>query len=689
MTREERAELRRTKAERELKAGRVLEPVPSDGELDELVAMVMESEMNKTGRENFDITITIADDEEIVGTKWGLLQILLTAEQPYYEGLLEANGLNVITLAKIRDYVGADILAAGYALRDILAEMRPYMAEQQERLYGIPMAEHEKYWPGRFFIESGAGGAQENGKEEKKGGALAMRPSSLRPRQIHKRKIAYNRSALDVFYGEIADEINWLTSGDYMSRWASLLLDKDFNLEIEANCSKEFLDGVKQDLQVISGAALADRTNMRWFEQMVSAYGKWMSAAHLAWNPNTVAKNAASVLNGWIGGYIPTKVFADDNGVLHALEEKEVNLFSWTAGMSGEIGLKDVFTQDFIQARYKVPKKVWKGVADFLATEGKWLFEGSAGDIRSAAAAGAMVKGVRTKLQASGVNRALAILGKKFVEMGMKPIEAVDVAGNVVGGMMLANAVYRGIEKQDTQGIFTKEQKKQLALQYVKRAFDAVAQPFIHSQKVTTASHKGFAGGLTDVMLYLFRSEQNAKVSKMMSDMIAGGAKRYTSPLLFLANSTSAIALSLISLYGLGMMWRLLAGEEPRDLVDDDFWKQLGWSVATDFPAPFWETAVAAAAEAFDWDVIPGYVKARRADAVPVLGMGAAVKKLINAQGKGTAREMRSYAGMMRQVGSLGLLAPVARPLNGFFELATAIAAANNFISKPASRAKR
>ena len=687
MTSEEREELRRTKAERELKAGRTLEPVPSDGELEELREQVVESEVNGLGRENFEVVIRVDNPEEIVATKWGLLQILLTAEQPYYEDLLAANGLNMVVLAQIREYVGADLLAAGYELREILAEMRPYMAEQQERLYGIPMAEHEKYWPGRFFIESGAGGAQENGKAEKKGGALAMRPSSLRPRQVHKRKIAYNRSALDVFYGEIADEINWLTSGEYMSRWASLLLDKDFNLELEANCSKEFLDGVKEDLQVIGGAALADRANMQGFEQLVSAYAKWMSAAHLAWNPNTVAKNAASVINGWIGGYVPTKVFADNAGVLHALEEKEVNLLTWLAGMSGEIGLKDVFGQDFIQVRYKVPKKVWEGVADFLATEGKWLFEGSAGDVRAAAGEGAMVKGWRTKVQGSKLNRALAILGKKFVELGMKPIEAVDVVGNVVGGMMLANAVYKGIEKQDTGGVFTAEQKKQLALDYVKRAFDAVAQPFINSQKVTQASHKGFAGGLTDVLLYLFRSEQNAKFSKMMSDMIAGGVQRWTSPLLYAMNGIAANTLSIVSMYGLGMMWWLLAGEEPKEVFNDDFWRKYLWSLASDYPIPFWESVLTAFDDTFGWGLAPRSFN--DPTTVPVLGIVPAWKRVQRAQGRGRGRRVRSYAAMMRAVGSVGVMAPMARPLNGFFEAAVAFAAANNFMSKPASRARK
>ena len=44
---------------------------------------------------------------------------------------------------------------------------------------------------------------------------------------------------------------------------------------------------------------------------------------------------------------------------------------------------------------------------------------------------------------------------------------------------------------------------------------------------------------------------------------------------------------------------------------------------------------------------------------------------------------------MMRALGSVGVLAPMARPLNGFFEAALAFAAANNFMSKPASRAKK
>ena len=511
-----------------------------------------------SGRQYAPRKYYIATSEEtnptsIKSTKWGVLNAILTAEQPYYAHLLQDNGINADTLDQMRTYVGKELIEFGYRMRAHLAEIRPFVSDRHERIYGIPFPQHDLYFPASFQTQGSSGGADEAGQvtiSNKSG--LPGRPDSMRTRTIHYRRIDWGVSALDKFISTVRQENNWLITGDFIADFASLLSDREFGVEMRANLGDIYLSYLKQDLRTLANATLGD-VNLTAINKAVSLLCKTLAFTALGYNPITVAKNFTSILNGWKGGSIPTEYERDaKSGIALALEERGVGLLEYLCGGSGEFSRKEIVEQLFIRTRKMNPSKRILGQASEDAKK----------------------EGIGTKLRHT--LNPIEMVGIKTQEIGMKPIEVADVEGNIISALWLANATYRALSKNPAMNGLTREEKRAWSLKSAQKALDYVAQPIISSQKVTAVSTKGIGGAFADFSLYMFKSEQMASFSKALADMIGGETigQRLGGANFFLVKGLSAWLLGEAVKYGLGAAWALLSGDEQEALYEDyeDFW---------------------------------------------------------------------------------------------------------------------
>lgn len=525
-------------------------------------------------REEYEFVTEMNIPTPLETTKWGCLQALLTAEQPYYEHLLRENGLNPDTLQQLRQYIGPELIEFGHAMRDHLKDARGAIAEMHERIYALPFPEMENYFPARFMHPSGTGPVDDSGKIiDVYSGLLPGRPDSFRTRTLHYRDIDWGRSALEVFIQTQRQQDNWLITGDFIGEWASIFSDNAFGLELNANLGEQWQNKIKADMRALANATLGE-VDLSAINRIVAMFCKVAAVTYLAYSPRTTAKNASSIFNGYFGGVIPLEVIAHD-GVPIATEERRITFLEWIREMfdpSGFFSVADIAKEKFIRVRMLNQYKRIQAAANEPASNSKFF--------RAVRSALYPVEGAALAAQ----------------NAGMRPIEWSDVGGNILGARALANAVYRSLSKDDKFSTLSPEQKerikKRMSLDYAMRALDYLAQPFVSSQKVTFANTKQFGGTMADASLYLFKSEQMAKfggaVSGMMSGSIAKGV--HGAAVFFLADS-SAWLFGRAMDYALGCALSLMTGKERQPLWGDMkslFYDYLASGFASSFGAiPF------------------------------------------------------------------------------------------------------
>ncbi len=85
-------------------------------------------------------------------TKGQGMYILLMYEQPTYTKSMREQGYTEEFMAELRKWLGDDVIAFAYGLRDIVAENTPKLKAVYESQFGVPFPAEENYFPARWDV---------------------------------------------------------------------------------------------------------------------------------------------------------------------------------------------------------------------------------------------------------------------------------------------------------------------------------------------------------------------------------------------------------------------------------------------------------------------------------------------------------------------------------------------------------
>ena len=482
-------------------------------------------------------------EQRLVTTKATLLQALLTFDQPDYEHLMEANGVDDAVLAEMRRQIGPALLELGYRMRERLNENGVRMAKVYENLTGVPFGFRANYFKGCF----------DTGKPSTQGEAVEREGSSttasgkhgmLIPRRFHTLLIPWqtNVSAVSVYLQAMKEQNRYELTADFVHELRALFADRVFAMECRAEIGDTNMDLLLGWTRLVEGSLVASEKQQNFINKLIGKFISAMAVVRLAFNVNTYVKQCTAVNNAYLGGYVPAELGYKDDGV-QVLAERHVGLAEWHAAMGrvmsgrGVVGLRELAKSDMFAYRDR--------------KDGAHLAQ-------------AALLGPNRK-----VGGRVGKASRAVYEAGMAPIGKLDVGSNVVGAAILYDATWHHLEAEDRDGRLSDAERHELCRMTVRKMLDFAAQPVLRTQKSYHAAAGTF--GSFGSNMFLFRSESVKNFGGWMAQVLNGETGAAVA-----GNAFFGVANALL----VGMLsW--LAGFWP-DEDDEDRWAKVGTKFTLD-----------------------------------------------------------------------------------------------------------
>ena len=482
-------------------------------------------------------------EQRLVTTKATLLQAVLTFDQPDYEHLMEANGVDDAVLAEMRRQIGPALLELGYRMRQRLNENGVRMAKVYENLTGVPFGFRANYFKGCF----------DTGKPSTQGEAVEREGSSttasgkhgmLIPRRFHTLLIPWqtNVSAVSVYLQAMKEQNRYELTADFVHELRALFADRVFAMECRAEIGDTNMDLLLGWTRLVEGSLVASEKQQNFINKLIGKFISAMAVVRLAFNVNTYVKQCTAVNNAYLGGYVPAELGYKDDGV-QVLAERHVGLAEWHAAMGrvmsgrGVVGLRELAKSDMFAYRDR--------------KDGAHLAQ-------------AALLGPNRK-----VGGRVGKASRAVYEAGMAPIGKLDVGSNVVGAAILYDATWHHLEAEDRDGRLSDAERHELCRMTVRKMLDFAAQPVLRTQKSYHAAAGTF--GSFGSNMFLFRSESVKNFGGWMAQVLNGETGAAVA-----GNAFFGVANALL----VGMLsW--LAGFWP-DEDDEDRWAKVGTKFTLD-----------------------------------------------------------------------------------------------------------
>lgn len=482
-------------------------------------------------------------EQRLVTTKATLLQAVLTFDQPDYEHLMEANGVDDAVLAEMRRQIGPALLELGYRMRQRLNENGVRMAKVYENLTGVPFGFRANYFKGCF----------DTGKPSTQGEAVEREGSSttasgkhgmLIPRRFHTLLIPWqtNVSAVSVYLQAMKEQNRYELTADFVHELRALFADRVFAMECRAEIGDTNMDLLLGWTRLVEGSLVASEKQQNFINKLIGKFISAMAVVRLAFNVNTYVKQSTAVNNAYLGGYVPAELGYKDDGV-QVLAERHVGLAEWHAAMGrvmsgrGVVGLRELAKSDMFAYRDR--------------KDGAHLAQ-------------AALLGPNRK-----VGGRVGKASRAVYEAGMAPIGKLDVGSNVVGAAILYDATWHHLEAEDRDGRLSDAERHELCRMTVRKMLDFAAQPVLRTQKSYHAAAGTF--GSFGSNMFLFRSESVKNFGGWMAQVLNGETGAAVA-----GNAFFGVANALL----VGMLsW--LAGFWP-DEDDEDRWAKVGTKFTLD-----------------------------------------------------------------------------------------------------------
>lgn len=377
----------------------------------------------KKGRRRSRVQVSreyLKDQKPIIASADQMLNAILTYEQPFYEENARINGYTPEVLDALRREVGADALAYGYKMRDLLSESG--VAEEFERREGVPFPLQENYWPGRFRDSSRINQDRDAMDAER---GTGTRYGMLIQRVSHRDEVNLSMGASNVFLSACAQQYNYLVMGRMTAKWRRLLADRKFANALNQKLGDNRFQAIKQMLDLLDGAGVVEAVTQRSLSSLVSMCQSAHAVSVLSLALTTIAKQPSALMHA--------SAFKSPSRVIKQLILDRMG--------RGKIRYRDMLHLSAFQARYRDDRQF----AELMrkGSDATW-----------------------TRL--SSLSR-----------FGMSAIEHMDVWSNCASMTALYNLTWQDLEANNRGAAepMTEEQMREICEQTVKNALELVGQP--------------------------------------------------------------------------------------------------------------------------------------------------------------------------------------------------------------------
>ena len=349
-----------------------------------------------------------------------LLNVILTYEQPFYAENARMNGYTPEVLDALRRKVGADALAYGYKMRDLLSESG--VAEEFERREGVPFPAQTNYWMSRFHDASRISQNRDALDVEMGTGA---RYGMLIQRVDHRHEVDLSLGASNVFLAACTQQNNYLVMGRMTARWRRLLSNKEFAGALKQRLGDGLFSSLKQMIDLFDGAGVMEAVTQRTMGSLLGMIQNAHAVSVLSAALTTIAKQPSALMHA--------AVFKSPARVMKQLLLDRVG--------AGRISFAEMLRKPFFQARFKDDRVFVELMR--MGANAKWT-------------------------RMAGLAR-----------MGMQALEHVDVWSNCASMTALYNLTWQDLEKENRAAAvpMTEDQMEEICDRTVKNALELVGQP--------------------------------------------------------------------------------------------------------------------------------------------------------------------------------------------------------------------
>lgn len=394
---------------------------------------------------------------------------ILLYEQAEYVETMRNEGIGEAEVARLREFVGAEGLAFGYGLRELMNRQGKLLARVYEEREGVPFPAVENYFRAVFRADHKLDTKVSFG-EQTNAVAGGAKYGMLIPRRKHNLHLAWNMDCEAVFQAASAEVENYICTADITARWRGILADKEAAASLKEHMGRHGIDSLRHWLDVIDGAGVMEGGALLAGAQATSRFQSAKAVALLAWNVLTMLKQTSGLMHGMFAGEVGMGSF-----LLH---------LGQTMSMTGRMGVFEMMKTEAFRARTNDAQ------AELVS----------------------QLMGYASDQNYTGAIR--------FSMAGMRAIEKMDVWSNAVSMAALYNAKWSELEEagKRTGAPMTEDEMHALCMQSVTRALELVAQPLTQSQK----SMLGASTGLFAKMACFMSSEVLNKVGMIVSHVSSG-----------------------------------------------------------------------------------------------------------------------------------------------------------------------
>lgn len=394
---------------------------------------------------------------------------ILLYEQAEYVETMRNEGIGEAEVARLREFVGAEGLAFGYGLRELMNRQGKLLARVYEEREGVPFPAVENYFRAVFRADHKLDTKASFG-EQTNAVAGGAKYGMLIPRRKHNLHLAWNMDCEAVFQAASAEVENYICTADITSRWRGILADKEAAASLKEHMGRHGIDSLRHWLDVIDGAGVMEGGALLAGAQATSRFQSAKAVALLSWNVLTMLKQTSGLMHGMFAGEVGMGSF-----LLH---------LGQTMSMTGRMGVFEMMKTEAFRARSNDAQ------AELVS----------------------QLMGYASDQNYTGAIR--------FSMAGMRAIEKMDVWSNAVSMAALYNAKWAELEEagKRTGAPMTEDEMHALCMQSVTRALELVAQPLAQSQK----SMLGTSTSLFAKMACFMSSEVLNKVGMIVSHVSAG-----------------------------------------------------------------------------------------------------------------------------------------------------------------------
>lgn len=349
-----------------------------------------------------------------------LLNVILTYEQPFYAENARINGYTPEVLDALRQKVGADALAYGYKMRDLLSESG--VAEEFERREGVPFPSQGNYWMSRFHDSSRINQDRDALDMER---GTGTRYGMLIQRVDHRHEVDLSLGASNVFLAACAQQNNYLVMGRMTAKWRRLLANKEFSGALNQRLGDGLFSSLKQMIDLFDGAGVMEAVSQRAVSSLLSMFQSAHAVSVLSAALTTIAKQPSALMHA-AAFKSPARVIKQ--------------LILDRAG-AGRITFREMLRKPFFQERFKDDRVFVELMR--MGSDVKW-----------------------TRMAA-------------LSRLGMRPLEHVDVWSNCASMTALYNLTWQDLERENRAAAvpMTEEEMEEICDRTVRNALELVGQP--------------------------------------------------------------------------------------------------------------------------------------------------------------------------------------------------------------------